>query len=128
MGINIRDGMTWLAGKMRAQSQTTVEYRRGNLTCQLLAELGSKLLRVDDGAGGTRVERTELDLLVNAADLTPGDAGPVLPERGDEVRITVGSTVEVYEVLPPAGEPPFQKWPGGERLRVHCKWVDSEPA
>lgn len=126
----IQTGMDWLGDQLRANVAQTVTYSRGPRSVSLSATLGSTAFRIGDPLGGTRIERTDRDFLIAVADLILGGL-TVLPERGDEVRVTRadGATVDVYEVLAPGGEPVF-RWSDSHRttIRIHTKHVGTEEA
>jgi len=83
-------------------------------------------LKLDDGYGGVRMEWTDRDFLIAPEDLILGGQKS-LPERGDQIRETVGTQTFVYEVLAPAGEPEW-RWsdPHRKLLRIHTKQVGVE--
>jgi hypothetical protein len=80
----------------------------------------------DDGYGGVRMEWTDRDFPIKAADLVLGSA-PTLPERGDVIRETQGTKTFIYEVMAPGKEPPW-RWSDTYRklLRIHTKQVGTE--
>jgi hypothetical protein len=82
---------------------------------------------VDTGYG--RLERLESrDYLVTASELILGGQVKV-PEAGDCIRETDGSTVYVYEVMAPGNEPVYRySDPYRKTLRIHTKLVSTEPA
>jgi hypothetical protein len=101
-------------------------YRRGAAEVPVPAVIGRTLLKLDDGYGGVRMEWTDRDFLIHAADLVLG-AVAVLPERGDTVRETVGTKTFVYEVMAPGKEPPW-RWSDvfHKMLRIHTKKAGEE--
>lgn len=118
----LQAGATWLAGQLAANASVPVTYRRGSSTVNVDASLGSQLLRVSDGKGGTKVERTERDFLINSAELVLGGL-LVLPRRGDQVDVSLpDGTLETFEVAAPRGEAEW-RWCDGfhTRLRIHAK-------
>lgn len=119
-------GMAWLTGQLQAHASQPVVYQRGNAKVALCATFGRKLLKLDDGEGGIRMEWTDRDFLIPAASLVIG-GGAVLPKRGDLVRVAAGAEVLVYEVGAPGGEPPWT-WsdPFRRMLRIHAKQVGTE--
>lgn len=86
----LRTGSDWLADKLKEHASRPVVYRRGAVEVTVQATIGRTLLKLDDGYGGVRMEWTDRDFLIHAADLVLGTA-TVLPERGDTIRETVGS-------------------------------------
>ena len=122
----VQTGSDWLADQLKEHVSRQVVYRRGAQEVAVQATIGRTLLKLDDGYGGVRMEWTDRDFLIHAADLVLG-AVAVLPERGDKVRETVGSTTFVYEVMAPGKEPAW-RWSDGFRklLRIHTKQVGVE--
>jgi hypothetical protein len=67
------------------------------------------------------MEWTDRDFLIRA-DLLVIAGNRITPERGD----TVVDDGKVYEVMAPAGEPPWRvSDPFGHMLRIHAKFVGS---
>jgi hypothetical protein len=122
----LRTGSDWLAEMLKEHASRPIAYRRGAEEVTLQATIGRTLLKLDDGYGGVRMEWTDRDFLIHAADLVlSGNA--VLPERGDVIRETQGGKVFVYEVMAPGKEPAW-RWSDVFRkvLRVHAKQVGVE--
>jgi hypothetical protein len=122
----VQTGSDWLADQLKEHVSRQVVYRRGAQEVAVQATIGRTLLKLDDGYGGVRMEWTDRDFLIHAADLVLG-ANTVLPERGDKVRESVGATTFVYEVMAPGKEPAW-RWSDGFRklLRIHTKQVGVE--
>jgi hypothetical protein len=122
----LKHGSDWLADKLKEHASRTVVYQRGLDEVEVPAAIGRTLLKLDDGYGGVRMEWTDRDFLIHAADLVLAGT-PTLPERGDRIRETQGSTVYVFEVMAPGGEPPW-RWSDVFRklLRIHAKQVGVE--
>lgn len=119
-------GLDWLGEQLKAHVSRPVVYRRGADEVTLQATIGRTLLKLDDGYGGVRMEWTDRDFLIHAADLVlSGNA--VLPQRGDLVHETQGTTTFVYEVMAPGKEPAW-RWSDVYRkmLRIHSKQVGVE--
>jgi hypothetical protein len=118
----LQSAMAWLNGVREASVSQTVVYRRGTQSVTVPATFGHSLLRVYDGQGGTKTERTEKDFILTASRLDFG-AGPVDPQRGDFVdwKNPAGQTVR-YEVMGPAREPEFREDPWALTVRVHAKF------
>ena len=122
----LQTGLEWLSDQLKEHASREVVYERGAEQVAVQATLGRTLLKLDDGYGGVRMEWTDRDFLVQAADLVlAGNA--VLPQRGDKVRDTVGSQVFVFEVLAPGKDPPW-RWsdPFRKTLRIHTKQIATE--
>jgi hypothetical protein len=122
----LQTGSDWLADKLKTHVSRQVVYRRGALEVAVLATVGWTLLKLDDGYGGVRMEWTDRDFLIQAADLVLGGS-PALPERGDLIRETQGTKTFIYEVMAPGKEPPW-RWSDVYRklLRIHTKQVGTE--
>lgn len=119
-------GSEWLADQLKTHASRPVVYRRGADEATVQATVGRTLLKLDDGYGGVRMEWTDRDFLIHAADLVL-DGEPSLPERGDLIRETQGTTTFVYEVMAPGKEPPW-RWSDVFRkvLRIHTKQIAVE--
>lgn len=122
----LRTGSDWLADMLKEHASRPVAYRRGAVEVAVQATIGRTLLKLDDGYGGVRMEWTDRDFLIHAADLVLGGTA-VLPERGDTVREAVGAATFVYEVMAPGKEPPW-RWSDvfHKMLRIHTKKVGVE--
>lgn len=120
MGDIIARGQAFLAAKLKAHASRTVTYRRGASSVSVQATIGTSLLSVGDGAGGTRVVRTDRDYLIAAADLVLGGVA-VTPVRGDVITDAAAPAGD-YEVMPYEGEPCWRYAdPTGYMLRIHTK-------
>ena len=122
----LRIGSDWLADQMKEYASLPVVYRRGADEVTVQATIGRTLLKLDDGYGGVRMEWTDRDYLIHAADLVLA-GNPTLPERGDIIRETQGSQTYVYEVMAPGREPVW-RWSDVYRkvFRIHTKQVGVE--
>jgi hypothetical protein len=122
----LQTGFDWLADQLKQHASRPVVYQRGAQQVAVQATVGYTLLKLDDGFGGVRMEWTDRDFLVHAADLVLGGS-PVLPERSDVIRETQGAKTFIYEVMAPAKEPPW-RWSDVYRklLRIHTKQVGTE--
>ena len=114
----------WLEDQRAKHTSRTVAYNRGLASVDVAASIGRTEFEVDDGFGVlTKVESR--DFLILAADLVLG-LSPTLPERGDRIEETVGTTTFVYEVMAPGKEPHFRySDPYRKTLRVHTKQVET---
>jgi hypothetical protein len=123
----LKTGLAWLTTKMGAHASQRVTYLVGNDAIEVSATLGPKLLKLDDGLGGVRMEWTDMDFLIPAVDLVL-DGQPITPARGHKVLVTAGESVETYEVLPYGSEPAW-RWadPHQSMFRIHGKNIDDEP-
>jgi hypothetical protein len=102
-----------------------VTYQRAAESVTLNATVGRSVFQVVTADG--LVEQVERrDYLVRASDLVLGGA-MVLPEVGDRIRETIGTRVEVYEVMGAGQEKHFRKSdPDGLTLRIHTAHVGTE--
>lgn len=118
----LQTGLSWLADQAAAYASETVTYSRDGVgSVTLSAVLGSQLLRVSDGRGNTKVERADRDFIIVAADLVLG--GQVtLPQRGDQIYLTLGGVIERFDVMPVGSEAAWRYSDAHKlRLRVHTK-------
>lgn len=115
----LQTGAAWLAGKLSASAGQEVSYRRASASVTVNATLGSTLLQLGDDQGGVRMERTDRDFIITAADLVLSGAA-TLPEKGD----TILHDGRTYEVLAP-GDEPVWRWSDPHRtlLRIHTKLI-----
>ena len=115
----------WLEDRRTEHATSSVTYQRANDTVVVSASIGRTIFDVDNGFGV--VERTETrDFLVLTDDLVLGGAR-TLPERGDRVRGTQGTTTFVYEVMAPGKEPHWRySDPYRKTLRIHTKHISTE--
>jgi hypothetical protein len=122
----LRTGSDWLADQLKEHASRLVVYRRGGDEVAVQATVGRTLLKLDDGYGGVRMEWTDRDFLIHAADLVLNGVA-VLPERGDVIRETQGGRTFVYEVMAPGKEPAW-RWSDEfyKVLRIHTKQVGVE--
>jgi hypothetical protein len=122
----LRNGSDWLADQLKTHASRPLVYRRGTQQVTVQATVGRTLLKLDDGYGGVRMEWTDRDFLIHAADLVLA-GNPTLPERGDVIRETQGGRTFVYEVMAPGKEPAW-RWSDVFRkvLRIHTKQVGTE--
>ncbi len=125
MGDLLDRGSAFLDDQRHRHLSRTVLYRRGAEEKEVQATTGRTEFEQADEAG--LIHRTESrDFLIRAADLDLG-AGPVLPRAGDQVREMVATSVFVYEVNAPGGQPPFRySDPYRRVLRIHTKHIATE--
>ena len=122
----LRQGMEWLEGQRKAHLSSPVTYRRGALSVEVLATVGATRFEADDGSGIV-VEMEARDYLIAAADLVL-DGQRTLPERGDQVLEARDGVTHVYEVMDLGPEKHFVTCdPDGRTLRIHTKYVGTEP-
>ena len=112
----------WLEEKRTQHRSRTVSYQRGADTAQVLASIGRTTFEIDDGYG--LVQKFESrDFLILASDLVL-EGSSTLPQRGDRIQETEGSTTFTYEVLAPGKEPAWRySDPYRKTLRIHTKQI-----
>ncbi|MCR4411347.1 MAG: hypothetical protein NUV77_02850 [Thermoguttaceae bacterium] len=122
----LETGQQWLADQLKTHASRSVIYVRGGEQVAVRATIGRTLLKLDDGYGGVRMEWTDRDFLIPAADLMLAGS-PATPQRGDRIRETSGSQTFVFEVMAPGKEPPW-RWsdPFRKMLRIHTKHTATE--
>ena len=128
MGDLLDRGAAFLDAQRHQHLSRPVLYRRGADEKEIQATIGTtEFEQVDDVGGAGLIHRVESrDFLVRTADLDLG-AGPILPRAGDQVRETVGTSVFVYEVNAPGGQPPWRySDPYRRVLRIHTKHIGTE--
>lgn len=117
----IERGTRHLNGKLRSHASRQVVYSRPGtaLTATVPATVGSTVLSLSDGMGGTRIVRTDRTYGIDAADLAA--FGEPLP--GDKVAETAGGVTYTHDVLPYGGTEPCWRWADGCHLRylIHAK-------
>lgn len=115
----------WLHDRQKQHASRTVTYERGAATVAVQATIGRTVFEIDDDLGVVHKIESR-DFLIHAADLVLSGSA-VLPERGDRIRETDGTTTYVYEVLAPGKEPHYRfSDPYRKRLRIHTKQVEVE--
>lgn len=121
----LEQGASFLDTQRHAHLTRPVVYRRGAAQVEINATIGRTEFEQADEAG--LIHRIESrDFLLRTADLNLGD-GPTLPRDGDRIRETVGSSVFVYEVNAPGGQPPWRySDPYCKALRIHTKHIATE--
>ena len=127
MADMLEQGAAWLDRMRVKHASRSVTYTRGAETVELSATLGQTTYEVADEYG-TTVEAKATDFLVTAAELVLAGA-KTLPEPGDQVRVTVGDEVHVFEVMSLGGGGHWRPSdPYGHTLRIHSKLVETEAA
>ena len=128
MGDLLDRGAAFLDAQRHQHLSRPVLYRRGTDEKEVQATIGkTEFEQVDDVGGAGLIHRVESrDFLVRTAELDLG-AGPILPRAGDQMRETVGTSVFVYEVNAPGGQPPWRySDPYRRVLRIHTKHIGTE--
>lgn len=128
MGDLLDRGAAFLDAERHQHLSRPVLYRRGTDEKEVQATIGkTEFEQVDDVGGAGLIHRVESrDFLVRTAELDLG-GGPILPRAGDQVRETVGTSVFVYEVNAPGGQPPWRySDPYRRVIRIHTKHIGTE--
>lgn len=123
MSDKLSNALLWLAEKLKTHTSRSVVYRRGADEVTVQAVIGRTLFKLNDGYGGIRMEWSDRDFLIVAADLVLGGK-QVYPERGDKILETAGAKTYTYEVLAPGREPEW-RWSDPYRtiIRIHTKQI-----
>lgn len=109
----------------QASRGLAVTYSRGETTASVTAVPG-RTVAITEDASGLTVRSVQRDWIVKAAALVLGGAA-VLPEVGDQIRLTVADGVEVFEVQRLAGEPCYRPVDDlAAVLRIHTRKIDKE--
>jgi hypothetical protein len=125
----LKAGVEYLIDQIKAQAGRSVTYRRGAASVTLTVTLGKKRLMLGDDVGGLRIQHSDRDYLIAAADLvlsgsltTPAKGDTILDDNEPD------GTARVWEVLSPGGDEAPWQWsdPYQQLLRCHTKWVDTE--
>lgn len=127
MGDMLRDALAHLTDTLAEHAAQAVTYTRGAESVEVRATFGQKLLKLADVDGGIVMQWTDMDFCIPAADLVLGGAA-VEPRRGDQIAVTIGETVQTFEVFP-FGNEPHWRWsdPNQTMIRVHTKRLRTEP-
>jgi len=116
-----------LNATLREHASQLVTYQRGANSVTLPARVTRTVMKFTDPVtGNLRVEWTDRDFIIDAADLVIA-AVPTRPRRGDIIREARDGKIYVYEVLAPGNEPEW-RWNDAyqQTYRVHCKLVRVE--
>lgn len=121
----LQKGSDWLEDQRTQHLTRSVVYQRGTSSAEVPATIGKTVFELDDGYGVLeKVESRDYLVLRNALVL---DGQVALPERGDRVRETDGTKVQVYEVMAPGKEPHWRySDPYRKTLRIHSKHIGTE--
>lgn len=123
----LKTGSDWLEEQRKNHCSTAVTYSRGEDSAEVAATIGRTEFEVAGDYGV--IERTESrDFLILATDLVLAGVAAA-PQRGDQIRETVGEKVYVYEVMAPGVEPCWRYSDSHRKtLRVHTKHVETNTA
>lgn len=123
----LRTGLDWLTTSLAANAADEVIYSRGGDSVVVRATYGEKLLRLDDGEGGVRIEWADLDFCIPADQLVIA-AEAIEPKRGDMIYVTGSDgATRTYRVSPLDGDQCYRSIHLGSMVRVHTKHVGTEP-
>lgn len=125
MTDRLETGMAKLSALRKAHMGRTVTYVAGNDEIETTATLGRTIFHLTDESG-FEMRVVTRDYLIDAADLAVGSV-PFEPAAGHQIKETVGSSIYVFEVLSPGGEPEW-RWTNGYQnvYRIHTKHVETE--
>jgi hypothetical protein len=128
MSRNLFDvGFGALTSKLITHASVDAVYARGDDEVNVKAVIGSKLLKVDDGMGGLKIQWTDLDFLIPVADLALPYLGPILPQREDMVHLIMPYEVQSFQVYPFGSEPEWRYCdPYQHMYRIHTKYVGNQ--
>jgi hypothetical protein len=124
----IRNGAELLADLLKAHASEDVTYERTGLgTVVVPATFGVKRSRNTDEFGHTRLEWTDLDFIIPAADLVIVGQ-QIEPTRGDFIYVNQGlesRILQKYQVMPLGPQPPYV-WsdPFLINYRIHTKLME----
>lgn len=125
MSDMLKDGLAWLTQQLKDHASQTVVYVRGYDSVEIQATFGQKLLKIDNGFGGIRLQWTDCDFLLPAADLYFSYGDPIIPHRGDLIYLTIGEQTQTFEVFPFGNEAPWRfSDPNQSMIRVHAKLIE----
>jgi len=112
----------FLNSELDLYATQAVVYRRSGETDIALQATPGESTRDNSNEQGFTIEERTQDWSFPLALLDFG-SGEVTPDRGDTIRQTVGSRVDVWSVLPPSDNRPSYKIVGTitRRIRIHCK-------
>ena len=125
-GNMLKDGLAWLTDQLIEHASEPITYARGYDSVETRATFGRKLLKLDDGQGGFRIEWTDMDFLIRADAAFTFGSGIITPQRGDIVWIAVATGLESFEVFPFGHNEPPWRWsdPHQSMYRIHTKHID----
>lgn len=116
---------SWLASQQKSYLSETVTYHRSAASVSLSATIGQAEFEQDNGVGSLVSTQTR-DFIIDTSDLVLSGSA-VLPERGDQIKQTVGSTVYVFEASSVGGEKVWRYTDRYQnRLRIHTNLIGTE--
>lgn len=121
----LQDGVAWLDGIRQSHLASPVTYHRGAESIDTVATLGSTTFEVATEDGLT-IQARSTDFLITSSVLVFGGF-LTEPKIGDQIRMTVGTRILVFEVLDLGGTGHFRRSdPAGIVLRIHAKQIGEE--
>ena len=119
MGDLLDKGSAWLESQRSKHMTRDVTYARGLIAAVVKATVGRTEYETDDGQV-VRTEYTDRDFLISVADLVLGGS-PSLPDEGDQIRETQGTSVLIFEVMGWRYSDPYRR-----TFRIETKHVGTE--
>jgi hypothetical protein len=114
-------GMAMLARVAPVATGGRISISDGTNAVELDAGFGRSEFEIDTGVDPVRIEQSDRDFLVRAAELVLNGVRTE-PRRG--LRITVLATGELYDVAAPSNSKVYRKMdPAGTLLRIHTKLI-----
>ena len=123
----LKTGLAYLTSQLANYASELVTYARGTDSVVVPAVIGHKLLRIDDGMGGVKLEWTDIDCIIPADQLILAGQR-ITPIRGDLIVVSTDYNEQTFEVLPYGMDPPW-RWSdpiGQTSIRVHAKNIDTQ--
>jgi hypothetical protein len=115
----LEQGSRWLEAQRTKHCTRDVTYVRGAASVVVKATVGRTQYETDDGHA-VRVDFTERDFLIQAADLVLSDHA-VTPQPGDQVRESQNGQVLVFEVIDWRYSDPYR-----QTFRMETKHVGTD--
>lgn len=122
MADRIAVAMATLTEKLTAYASTEATLRRGALSCTINFTGGADMLRVSDGQGGTKIQRSDLSGTFAADEVNFG-AGVVELQDGDRIDYDGNR----YELTPTSnGNEPSWHYCNTQKtaVRIHAKFIE----
>ena len=119
MGDLLDQGSAWLESQRTLHMTRDVTYARGIITAVVKATIGRTDYETDDGQV-VRTEFTDRDFLILAADLVLNGLAR-LPEEGDQIHETQGTSILIFEVMGWRYSDPYRR-----TYRIETKHVGTE--
>jgi len=121
----LEQAATWLDDMRVKHMSQTVTYARGAESVELAATFGRTTYEITDESGAT-VQAVATDFVVSAEAIVLGGE-QVLPDPGDQIRVSAGGQTRVLEVMDLGGAGHYRPAdPYGRMLRIHTKHVDTQ--